>query len=64
MGTVIPLYPVRRAVESLQAIGRTDLRRLIAKAVVSELQNGRDGLSVHRQLQAHRLQQKPQGGGT
>jgi len=62
MGTVIPLHPVRRAFESLQAIGRADLRRLIAKAVVYEIQNGRDGLSVHRQLQAHRLQQKAQGG--
>jgi len=59
---IVPMYPVRRAVEELTRIGRTDLRQLTVRRVVSDIQNGRDGLFIARQLQAYRLQQKAQGG--
>ena len=60
--TVIPLHPVRRAYQALQDVNRTDLRQITARLVVAEVQAGRDGLSVARQLQSRRLRQKPQGG--
>lgn len=62
MAVVIPLYPVRRAVDQLRMMGRLDLRRLTTKVVLSELSHGRDGMSVMRQLQAQRLADKATGG--
>ena len=62
MAIIIPIYPVRRAVDQLRLMGRLDLRRLTAKVVVSELAHGRDGLSVMRQLQAQRLGTPSKGG--
>lgn len=62
MATVIPIYPVQRAVEELRLLGRMDLRQQAVKVVVSEVQAGRDGLSVMRQIADTRRQGKQQGG--
>lgn len=52
--TVIPIYPVRRAVETLRDLGRLDLRRPAVRLVLSELAQGRSGIEVMRQLATHR----------
>lgn len=62
MAVVIPIHPARRAVDELKLLGRMDLRRQAVKVVVSEVQAGRDGMSVMRQIADTRRQSRREGG--